>query len=148
MSTISDKKMVDLSSFSSKEKKSLPRLVEYARRHDKVVLKGDEGVDIELPKPLFDLLMRAIVSLQNNEAVSLMPHNAAFTTQAAADFLGMSRQHLVRILDAREIPFTKVGTHRRVTFGDLKKYAEERTVMRKKKLDALFDSIHEEGLYD
>ena len=71
-----------------------------------------------------------------------------FTTQAAADFLGVSRQHLVDLLEQGELPFHKAGSHRRVYFKDLRAYAEQRDQARRKTLDEVFDKVTEAGKYD
>jgi excisionase family DNA binding protein len=69
------------------------------------------------------------------------------TTQAAAEFIGCSRPHFVKLLENGEIPFTKVGRHRRVRFEDIAKYKE---TMKKKQEDAIvrmMKSDEELGLY-
>ena len=57
------------------------------------------------------------------------------TTQQAADFLGISRPTLVRLLEAGDIPHDKPGRHRRVRLEDLVAYqadfrAERRSALR------------------
>ena len=54
----------------------------------------------------------------------VVPQNTRMTTQEAADFLGMSRSTLVRMLEAGEIPFEKVRRHRRLLLSDVLEYRE------------------------
>ena len=78
----------------------------------------------------------------------LVPEDEAFTTQAAANYLGMSRQHLVGLMERNEIPHHKVGTHRRVSFKDLLTYERARDKNRREALDKLAAETDAAGLYD
>jgi excisionase family DNA binding protein len=103
------------------------------------VLVSGSGDIIELPKALSDLLVSVFEAMKQRQAVFLVHEDEAYTTQAAADFLGMSRQFFVRILDAGELPFHHVGTHRRVLFKDLVAYRHKRNAKRRALLDRMTD---------
>ncbi|RSB81303.1 helix-turn-helix domain-containing protein [Rhizobium pisi] len=60
--------------------------------------------------------------MANRTPMSLIPYDAELTTQQAADYLNVSRPHLVRQLEANRLPYRKVGSHRRVRFADLIEY--------------------------
>ena len=53
-------------------------------------------------------------------------HDAQLTTQEAADFLGVSRPTLMKLLEDGHISFTEYDHHRRVMLDDLQEYAEQR----------------------
>jgi len=62
--------------------------------------------------------------------------------------LGMSRQYFVTLLESGDIPFHKVGSHRRVYFKDLRTYAKKRDANRRDGLNRLFKRMDLEGHYD
>jgi excisionase family DNA binding protein len=54
-----------------------------------------------------------------------MPNNAKLAIQEATEILNVSRPYLIKLLEAGEIPFHKVGQHRRIRLKDLMSYKEQ-----------------------
>jgi excisionase family DNA binding protein len=93
-------------------------------------------------------LVKVIQDMRSGRAIVLLPEDETFTTQAAANFLGMSRQHFVGLRESGKIPFHRVGSHRRVTLKDLPAYAAARDAERRERLGRLFRKVKDTGLYD
>ncbi|MCP2169832.1 helix-turn-helix domain-containing protein [Goodfellowiella coeruleoviolacea] len=81
---------------------------------------------VELPPELFRALRQVAQALQEGLAVSVTPVAQTVTTQQAADLLGVSRPTLIRLLDDNEIPFERVGSHRRIVLRDVLAYRARR----------------------
>ena len=101
---------------------------------------------VELPAAAVRLLVDILEQMACGNAVALMPVQAELTTQQAADLLNVSRTHLVALLDEREIPHRKVGTHRRVRAADVLAYRRAVEIRRRQALDALTALDQELGL--
>jgi excisionase family DNA binding protein len=112
------------------------------------LLVHPDGTNLPLPEPLLRVLMSAANSLQAGYQVIVAPVHHKLTTQEAADLLNVSRTYLVRLLDNDTIPSSRVGRHRRVTFGDLMEYKKLRMGERRKALENLIHESEELGLYD
>jgi excisionase family DNA binding protein len=80
--------------------------------------------------------------------VTILQSNAGLTTVEASKLLGMSRQFLIGLLESNEIPYRKVGTHRRLYARDVLAYRAKRDTARRKTLDDLARAEYKEGLYD
>jgi excisionase family DNA binding protein len=139
---------LDPSLLSKKDRADLPRLVEFAEAHGRPCLRSADGQEMRLPPAMYEVLVHVAREMSQGRAIVLMPEDEDLTTQAAADFLGMSRQYLVRLLDEKKLPSHKVGTHRRVRLKDLRAYAAIRNKDRRAILDGLFDEAKAAGLYD
>jgi len=103
---------------------------------------------IILPIKALKLLSNILKATSEGKIVSIVPIAAEMTTQAAAEFLGCSRPHLVKLLQEDKIPFTKIGKHRRVKFEDIKKYKEQMKSKQREILIDIMKSDEESGLYD
>lgn len=123
-----------------------PRLDRIFSGNVRPVLLTESGDVLELPKALNDLFVSVIEAMKRKQAVFLMHEDEAFTTQAAANFLGISRQFFVRLLDEGELPFHHVGTHRRVFFKDLVAYQRKRSQKRQAMLDKMTEEVVAAGL--
>lgn len=102
--------------------------VDLARHsHDRVMRAADDpdqhlslcapslGI-VELPQSVLRAVATILREMAAGRAVSLQTvDDEELSTTAAAALLGMSRPTLINLLDAGEIPFRWVGSHRRIT---------------------------------
>lgn len=106
----------------------------------------DDGQVLTLPRAAARLLSHLLTEMGRGNAVTLIPVHAELTTQEAADLLNVSRPHLIRMLEAGELPHHLVGTHRRVRFADLEAYRARREVEREERMQELADQAQELGM--
>jgi excisionase family DNA binding protein len=112
----------------------------------KLVGPSKDGVPI--PSALRRVLMAAARQLAEGNGVSVLPVTAEVTTQQAADLLNVSRPFVVGLLDKGEIPFHKVGAHRRIQLRDLLTYKRKRDASRRAIIDRLAAEAQELGIYE
>ncbi|MBX6342618.1 MAG: helix-turn-helix domain-containing protein [Thermomicrobiaceae bacterium] len=135
----------------SEEVPTIARLDDVGGQSDRVratfVRSDGTETTIELPESVARLLEQAVHLLARGEAVSIVPVHKELTTQEAADLLNVSRQYLVRLLERGEIPYHRVGTHRRIRFGDVMAYKRARDRRRREGLARLTALSQDLGSY-
>jgi excisionase family DNA binding protein len=125
----------------------LAQLAQAFAKPGHVALIDAQGNQTHIPEEMFRHFARIVRLMSERKAIVMVPEDEAFTTQAAANYLGMSRQHLVGLLEKNEIPHHLVGTHRRVKFKDLLAFEKRRDAKRRATLDRLSDEVAAAGLY-
>ena len=87
---------------------------------------GENGKDIRIAPAISALVLDLLSHVASGNMVTLVPTGAELTTQQAADLLNVSRPYFSKLLKQNQIPFIKVGTHRRVALEDLLAYKADR----------------------
>ena len=106
-----------------------------------------EGVEMEIPDEIFEALRKVVHILKKGQMVSIVSVHQQLTTQQAANILNVSRPHLIGLLDAGSIPYSKTGRHRRIKFGNLMDYKKTRDQERRAELAALTNAAEHAGEY-
>ena len=104
-----------------------------------IEIVDDKGAahPVRMPVSALRLLVNVLTEIGEGNAVSIIPIHAELTTQETADVLNVSRPFLIQLLERGDIPFHKIGTHRRVRYLDVIAYKDRIDSERSKTLDAL-----------
>lgn len=107
---------------------------------------NNQAHQVELPTSALRLLVNILAELAEGNAVKVVPIHAELTTQEAADLINVSRPHLIKLLEAGELPFHKTGKHRRVRFADLMQFKAHRDRASKRAMVELARQAQELGM--
>lgn len=110
--------------------------------------KEAKGEPISIPANIFRTIIKMLVEMGNGNAVAVVPVSAELTTQQAADLLNVSRPHLIKLLEKKEIPFRMVGTHRKILARDVLNYREKTVHERRVALASMVELDEQFGLID
>jgi len=112
------------------------------------LLLGPDGEQVPLPAEVYRVLRHVVEVMRQGKATLVAPQGLLLTTQEAADFLGVSRPTLVKLLEDGAIPFEKPNRHRRVRLQDLLDFQNRRREERRATLNQLTEEASELGLYE
>lgn len=131
---------------------ALPHVREYLTRQRgdapvRLRVEDEQGEEsLIVPRGAVELLVRILTHMANGQGVSVVPANAELTTQQAADLLNVSRPFLIGLLDAGEIEYRRVGTHRRIRADAVLDYRRQDDHRRRQAADELTAMNQEMGL--
>ncbi|WP_433499318.1 excisionase family DNA-binding protein [Sphaerimonospora sp. CA-214678] len=129
---------------------ALPQVRGYLRRHGESPAQINVEVEetreeLVLPRAAVELLATILAHMAAGRGVSVVPAHAELTTQEAADLLNVSRPYLIGLLDAGEIEYRLVGTHRRIRAESLMDYKRKDDQRRREAADELSAMTQELG---
>ena len=107
------------------------------RKRPMATLVSPDGGEVEIPASAFAALQAVVRDMAQGLTITLIPHDKELTTKEAADILNVSRPFLVKLLDRGDIPYHRIGTHRRLKVEDVLAYRELRAARRREKLREL-----------
>ena len=135
---------------AEEERPALASIEEYLEskkgRVARLVGPNKEGAPI--PSSLKRVLVEAARQLAEGNGVSVMPVTAEITTQQAAELLNVSRPFVIGLLEKSQIPFHKVGTHRRIRLKDVLAYKRRRDASRRAVIERLAAQAQDLGIYE
>lgn len=99
-----------------------------------------------LPAAAVTLLKRALELLAQGKTVTVLSEDTELSTQEGADILNVSRPYFVGLLERGQLPYRKVGTHRRVLLADVLAYKRLTDTKREKVLEELAEQAQELNL--
>lgn len=113
-------------------------------------IMGPDGTHVVLPQAVQMVLQDVIHMMESGSSISIERIDRRLTTQEAADFLGLSRSTLIRILEDGELPYEQLGAsrHRRFLLRDVVAFRQRKLVERRDRLNAMTRQAYEDGLYD
>lgn len=124
-------------------------LSRYAREDQSLslrVIDAEQDQPIELPAGAVALLMDILGAMASGQGITLIPENAELTTVQASDILNVSRPFLIKLLENGQIPYRKVGKHRRIRMEDVMNYRQAIDREREAVLDQLVADAQEQDM--
>ncbi len=114
----------------------------------RIEIRDETGAarSVQVPVLALQMLVEVLTELANGNAVGIIPIHAEMTTQEAADLLNVSRPFVVQLLERGDIPFHKIGSHRRVRYEDVVAYKNRVDAARRKALDELAEQAQKLNL--
>ena len=105
----------------------------------------DRVAEVTLHPAIAKTFVEILRLISSGKGFQLLPLDAELTTQQAADLLNVSRPHLIKLLDQKQLPYTRTGRHRRIRADDLFAYKEKRDETRAEALAAMARDDAEHG---
>ncbi len=133
---------------AEKSHELLSQILEQVHSPMAVIEIEETSEKLQIPSRALELLNEILKAMSQGKLISIVPIATEVTTQKAAEILGCSRPHLVKLLEKGELDFVKVGRHRRVKFEDVASYKQKMKAQQKLGLIEMMNNDEELGGYD
>jgi excisionase family DNA binding protein len=104
------------------------------------------SITVKVPKKAMEVFSAVLQQMAEGNSVTLVSGEDHLSTQEAADLLHVSRPHLIKLLEKGEMPYTLVGTHRRVHAKDIQLYKQKLEKIQQRQLAFLAKQAQELNL--
>lgn len=113
-----------------------------------ITIESDDGStpSVAVPPQILKMLAQTLGLMVRRDPIVLVHEKQEFSTVEAANYLNVSRPFVIKEITNGNLPHRMVGTHRRVLFEDLAKYAQTMRTQRADALDKLAANARELGL--
>jgi len=131
---------------SVEERATLAELVAEVKPSSRLRLQVGKRRPILIPTSLQTRILEVLELAASGQPASVHPVTQSLTTQQAADQLGVSRPHLIALIDSGRLLASKAGTHRRIHPSDLADYVAKQKRQRSHALTSLMKRTRSLGL--
>lgn len=107
-----------------------------------------DGTLLNLDRDASVFILEVLNEYLSGRAVTATSDNTFFTTQQAADFMGVSRPTLIKLLQDHKTPVQSTGSHRRIRFSDLLILEDQIRDRKTQDFRELIELSEAAGLYD
>jgi excisionase family DNA binding protein len=108
----------------------------------------EDGTVLDLPGPVAEALAEILEAAADGERALVLRSPEELTTEQAAAVLGVSRPTVVRLVESGTLPARMVGTHRRLSLGNVLAHREASAKRRSEALEEMTREAEELELYD
>lgn len=133
---------------ASSSYETLSKVLKHLKTDETEIEIDESNEKIKLPLTALKFLNEILKSMSEGKPISIVPVATEVTTQKAAEILGCSRPHLVKLLEDGVILHTKIGKHRRVKFEDIMIYQKKMKAHQKQHIIDMMHADEETGIYD
>lgn len=111
---------------------------------DSAIRISTDNDSIDISAETLKLLVRA--SMHYQTTLTAAAGGEELTTTQAAEMLHVSRPYLINLLEDGQIPYRRVGTHRRIRIDDVQRYKQAIDQAREAILDQLVVDAQENDM--
>jgi excisionase family DNA binding protein len=105
---------------------------------------SESGDSLDVSGSARDAFLRLVDVLESSPEAVVLPSDTVFSTQKAAELLGVSRMTVVRLIDRGELAAEGGGVHRRIAVAELARYRAASAARRTAALHSLAQEISED----